>query len=386
MRTKPRILLIGNAFTPGYRGGSIRTLDHVTRRLGSDYDFFVYTRNHDYTDPSAYDLPVGPWIEVGQARVRYEQPWRRTPRRIAAVVDEVGADVVVVNSLFASGSIATLVARRLGLIRTPLVVAPEGELGSISRRQGRSRAKSGHLWITKRLGFYRSVVWRAASEQESHDISTFASAHDPVVVAASPPPPLAPMRASARPGHESVPGSARLLYLSAIDTRKGAVRSADLTLQTDGATLDLYGFVRDTSEMAALEARIVADGTDRVRFHGEVAHTETPALFETHDALVFPTGEEVLGYVVGEALLHGCPVFVSDRTPWQDLDQCGAGRVIALDDDDAWRRAIDALVTLPAEERRQQRRRARERGRRWCSDTSVDDAWRLLFDRARSGS
>jgi glycosyltransferase involved in cell wall biosynthesis len=117
-----------------------------------------------------------------------------------------------------------------------------------------------------------------------------------------------------------------------------------------------------------------------VRFHGAVDRSGIGEVLAQHDALIFPTEEEVLGYVVGEALLAGCPVLVSDRTPWLDLDEWGAGRVLPLDDLDAWVGAIEDIGRSSVEERTERRSNARRRGRHWTRAESDLDAWRALLE------
>lgn len=377
-----RVLVVANGFTPGFGGGSIRTIDHLCRHLGDDVEFFVLTRNHDYGDPTPYDLDVGVWMKGDDTNVRYERPWRRTPRLVAKVADDIDADIVIVNSMFASGAISALTARWLRLLNRPTIIAPEGELGASARGQGRTRLKTVFLSMTRRLGFHRNVTWRAASTAEAEDIERFAGGGATVVTAPSLPPPITADTDPPMPARADARDRSRLVYLSAIDGRKGAVRAAQFALQSRTGTLDLYGFVRDETEFATLLELIESDGAGRIRYCGTVDHAATADVLAAHDALIFPTEEEVLGYVVGEALLAGCPVLVSDRTPWQDLDACGAGRVLPLHDDDAWVAAIDELASASADRLAARRRAALERGRRWADADDDIAAWRDLFDAA----
>lgn len=49
-----------------------------------------------------------------------------------------------------------------------------------------------------------------------------------------------------------------------------------------------------------------------------------------HDLLLMPTLGENFGHVIPEALISGCPVLISDRTPWRELESKKAGWDIPL--------------------------------------------------------
>ena len=53
----------------------------------------------------------------------------------------------------------------------------------------------------------------------------------------------------------------------------------------------------------------------------------------------FPTLGENYGHVIYEALDSGCPVLISDQTPWRGLSEVGAGWDLPLDKPDLFRQA-----------------------------------------------
>ena len=52
---------------------------------------------------------------------------------------------------------------------------------------------------------------------------------------------------------------------------------------------------------------------------------------EGHHVFLFPTLGENYGHVIQEALSAGCVTLISDRTPWQDLEESGVGAAIPLE-------------------------------------------------------
>jgi glycosyltransferase involved in cell wall biosynthesis len=59
-----------------------------------------------------------------------------------------------------------------------------------------------------------------------------------------------------------------------------------------------------------------------------------------------PTLGENFGHVFLEALAAGCPLIISDRTPWLRLDQKGIGWDLPLDKSDEWIEKLNLCIEL----------------------------------------
>src|SRR3982750_332074 len=99
---RPRVLVVLEHYVPGYRaGGPPRTVANLVARLGDRLDFWIFTRNHDFADRIPYPtVRSDNWNEVGKARVFYCSPRNLWKGAIRRVVDEVGPQVVYLNSFF----------------------------------------------------------------------------------------------------------------------------------------------------------------------------------------------------------------------------------------------------------------------------------------------
>ena len=62
-----------------------------------------------------------------------------------------------------------------------------------------------------------------------------------------------------------------------------------------------------------------------VAFVGGVPPSELPQHFHGAHYLLSATTQENFGHAIVEAWAHGCPVLISDRTPWRDLEANGIG-------------------------------------------------------------
>ena len=67
--------------------------------------------------------------------------------------------------------------------------------------------------------------------------------------------------------------------------------------------------------------------------------------FQTAHYLLSPTTQENFGHSIVEAWAHGCPVLISDRTPWRGLEAHNVGWDWPLDESE-WHAGLNEALTL----------------------------------------
>ena len=90
---------------------------------------------------------------------------------------------------------------------------------------------------------------------------------------------------------------------------------------------------------------------------GSVTDQDKRMLFENSDVAVVPSFTENFGMVVAEALAHAVPVIASKGTPWQRLEETGAGLWVD-NSPKSLARAIEQMSRMPLRE-------MGENGREW---------------------
>ncbi len=68
-----------------------------------------------------------------------------------------------------------------------------------------------------------------------------------------------------------------------------------------------------------------------VNYLGAIPNLELPQVLKQQQVLLLPTFNENFGHVILEAFQAGCPVILSNQTPWQDLEKKNLGYDIDLD-------------------------------------------------------
>jgi glycosyltransferase involved in cell wall biosynthesis len=89
--------------------------------------------------------------------------------------------------------------------------------------------------------------------------------------------------------------------------------------------------------------------SDRVHFLGR--RTDVARLMRASDFCLFPSYSDAFGLVILEAMASGLPVLASSTAGASELVSEACGRVIAPDDEQAWKRAMADLAANPSRRR-----------------------------------
>ena len=117
---------------------------------------------------------------------------------------------------------------------------------------------------------------------------------------------------------------------------------------------------------------------------GEIEHKEVGRVFAEHDLFFFPTLGENYGHVISEALASGCPVVISDQTPWRNLEAEGIGWDIPLNETERFRSVLQQCVDSDDEWFTALSERAMDYSAKRASAPETVNANRRLFERAFS--
>ena len=144
------------------------------------------------------------------------------------------------------------------------------------------------------------------------------------------------------------------MFLSRIAPKKNLMYGLKVVdrITAGRVMFDIFGPVEDRRYWMECERWIRSTTNPRVqhRYRGELPHGQVHPVLARYDLMLFPTLGENFGHIVPEALAAGCPVVVSDQTPWDEIGRAGAGWVIPLDSPQDWLAAIQEIVD--ADERR----------------------------------
>jgi len=148
-------------------------------------------------------------------------------------------------------------------------------------------------------------------------------------------------------------------------------------------SFDIYGPIEDLDYWDECQGLITALPPNiQVRYIGEIEHKMVKQVFAEHDLFLLPTLGENYGHVICEALASGCPVLISDQSPWRNLEAEGVGWDIPLGDTKRFQSVMQQCVDGDDEWFAAMSKRAMDYVAKRASDPETINANRRLFQRA----
>ena len=379
---RPVILTFTGFYLPGYKaGGPIRSVANLVAHLGDTYDFRIVTRDRDAGEARPYPgIQPYKWQTVGNAQVFYMPQSTQIFSTVARLMRETPHDQVYLNSFFdARSSTLPLLAQRMRLVpRRTVILAPRGEFsaGALGIKSAKKRA---FMAAARAAGLHRDVLWHASSEHEAADIrATIGPAVSTQIASDLPRAVQGGLSHTPRAPAEPL----RVLFLSRVSPMKNLTFAIETLAQTTvPVILSIVGPINnENAYWAECQARIAQLPSHiTVRYDGVVPAAEVPTVMAQNDLFFLPTLGENFGHVIIEALGAGTPALISNRTPWQDLNQAGCGWVEQLGDPKLFADRIDILFHESSEATAARRKAAFDYAVRFDADSSVLEDNRRLF-------
>lgn len=380
------ILTFIDYYLPGYKGGGpIRTLVNFVEQLGEEIKLKIVTSDRDLGDETPYHgVSANVWGRVGKADVRYVSPDKFSFFFVRKLMRDTTFDVIYLNSFFSyRGAIKPLLLRRLAMVRNvPVILAPRGEFspGALALKALKKRV---FMRLSKMVGLYGGIIWQASSEVEARDIRRCFGDELTIFVAPDIAPVVAP---SSLPRRETIKlrGKLDIVFLSRISRKKNLDGALRLLGNLEGEIrFNIYGPLEDSGYWAECE-QIISELPQNVavQYCGTVAHDNVLSVMGAHDLFLFPTLGENFGHVILEAFLAGCPVVLSDQTPWRGLADKRVGWDIPLSGLADFHSVLQRCVMMDEEEYKMWSDSARAFGLSQTQDGSVVARNRALFEHA----
>lgn len=329
---KDSIDILVDYFLPGHKGGGVvRSVHSFLNQFSQDYSVTVITRDRDLGDDHAYPDVVSNQVNCqGAYNCYYVGPRFKQRFAYCLWLTHHCQGILYINSIFSwyYGILPLLLYKLAWIKPKKVIIAPRGELHDHALAQ-KSRKKNIFLKIAKLMRLHRYCIFQATTEIEYAAIRRiFPTAMIKVAREI-----YQEKTVAVTPQHK-ISGQLSMVWLSRIHPSKNVDTILRILNDMKGQIqLDIYGPVEDDDywrQCQHLIAKLPENIT--VNYCGVAPAEKVSDIFASYDVFCFLTLGESFGYVILEALQAGCPVILSDKTPWQDIATCDAGMICSLHD------------------------------------------------------
>jgi glycosyltransferase involved in cell wall biosynthesis len=355
-----KTLIFLDYFTPAFKaGGPIRIFEAVAKSASEQNPVFIATQNHDWSDPNPLSVAPDQWCDFENARVLYTSRCARTTSKIKNLIQETKPTAIHLNSLFSrTWTLKVLFLKRIGKVTdgTNIFLSPHGELAS-SALSLKPWRKQLFLLIAKRLGFFKDLKWIATSPKEVEEIRSQIGANSEIVFVPPPLPPSYPHATTSK-----AVGELRMVFLARLSPMKNFPFLLEVLPKVRGkVSFDIYGPIDPQyavvwSETLAKLRKICP--LVKIDYRGPIPSLESLARLAEYDLFIQPSLSENFGYSIVEALSAGTPVLISDRTPWNEVNEEKIGAALSLENPGLWIQTLQKFIDMDLSEWRSYSERA----------------------------
>jgi glycosyltransferase involved in cell wall biosynthesis len=346
LSAKNTILILSDWFLPGYlAGGPIQSIATLTKQLGNDIDFKIITTDRDFKSNKPYNnVKVNEWTQYEGRTVFYISPENMNPDFVLKLIQSTKHDSIYLNSLFSKlFAVSPLKWKQQGKIHSKIILAPRGMLGD-GALAIKAFKKQLFLIYAKVFGLFKDIVWQSTSAQETAEIKKRIGSNSKILEVSN-----LPNTANEIKAIDKKAGELKLCFISRVSEKKNlnfAIDVLKLITETE-IVFDVYGPIEDETYWNTCEENAKGLSPNiRFQYKGILKPIEIGKTISQYHALFLPTKNENYGHIIVETLQHARPVFLSDQTPWRNLQKEHVGFDITLADKTKFVEAIKIVSAL----------------------------------------
>ncbi|MFD2999134.1 glycosyltransferase [Pontibacter toksunensis] len=271
-------------------------------------------------------------------------------QNLSEVIKTLKPDTVFVNGIYSFyfSLLPLLILKRLK--HQNIIISARGMLAK-SAIEVKGRKKKFFLKAAQLMGLYKGIRFHATHEGEKQDIVKVIGAKANVVIAPNLPKKAVALANEQRPKHK---GELKLISVARISPEKNTKFALEVLERCEGIgsiKFDIFGPVYNTNywnECQEIIQRLPLNVI--VNYRGSLKSESVAATLKNYHALLMPTRGENFGHIILESFTAGCPVIISDQTPWQNLSSLSIGFDLPLTNIKEYIKAISFYTEMKQEE------------------------------------
>lgn len=336
-------------YEPGFKaGGPIRSVSNLAKALVDEYDVYVMAGDRDLRDKEPYpNIQANKWIKRNEVNVYYLPPKRQKVGILTEIINTLAPDTVYLNSMFSVPfTITPLILAKQKKINAKIVLTPRGALqkGAIKYKTIRKKV---YLFALRQFGVTKKVTIQATDKQEHTDILKYLKSDIKVAII----PNLSSELPPARPILNKEVGHLKIIFASRLARNKNLSFALEVLKKVTGnVVFEVCGeFEREDYKKEC--HKLVEDLPENIKvvFLGTIPNKKVKEQLAKNHLFILPSEGENFGHAILEALSASVPVLISDRTPWQDIEEHNAGWGVSLDDKERFISLLEEVVNYDQE-------------------------------------
>jgi glycosyltransferase involved in cell wall biosynthesis len=345
---KKKILICTPKYLPGFKGGGpIQSIANLADVLKKTFDVYIYTSDRDLGDSKPYNnVFINTWNDFNGYKVFYASI-EKNKMQIIKIIKKGNFDIVYLNSFFSFWfSIIIVIAACFKMIKTKMIViAPRGELSDGAFNIKRYKKKL-YLIFFKWCYMSSYIKWHATSIDEMNYIRKRINKYVEIVISRN----ITLDRSNGSLSIETYKskGLLKVIFVSRIVKKKNLIGALKVLKKVNkNVIFDIYGPIEDKEYWNdCIEVIKNMPKNIIVSYKGILDQKRVYCTFKNYDLFLFPTFSENYGHVIIESLNAGCPVIISDQTPWHNLRSHQAGWNIPVNDHIYMSKIIEELCDM----------------------------------------
>lgn len=347
---RKKILVFIDWFLPGYKaGGPIRSCANLMEHLKDEYEFSVVTRNTDYCETTPYPgIKNNQWSMLPNGiRVRYLSSHELSIFSLKKIIEKEEFELAYLNGIYSYWF--TLVP--LWLLKNKnkkVLVAVRGMLAESAIRQ-KPLKKRSFLFAAKMFGYFNGVVFQATNTEEINSVKKYFGADAIVKFAPNLP---RKHRCENKIIATKEKGAVRLVNIARIAPEKNLTYALTILLSVKSrVTFDFYGPVYNQKYWNECRRMLtLLPENVKANYCGSIESHRIPEVLSAYHFLFMPSAGENFGHIILESLCCGCPVIISDQTPWKNISAENAGWALPLSCNEKFSEIIERCAAMDYEE------------------------------------
>jgi glycosyltransferase involved in cell wall biosynthesis len=373
-----KVQIVYQTYLPSeFAMGPVSAIKNLIDSMGHECNIRLLTLNYDFLTEKQLFPKNHHVVSTPMATIEYLP---RGSSGLKMLYDRLRErhDILEIHSGFDRNlAIPALILSRVGMANAGKVFhSPHGIFLPVDMSRGALK-KRLYCGLSDLVELYKNVIHLASSPGEVADIQRWHRRDQRIIEV--PHFVDAAVGEQALPSRVKQPKSLKIAFVGRVTLQKNLLFALEVVRGLAvPAEMDVFGD-SDPDYQPACDAEL-AKGTGfcKVKLHGQIPHKDVLTALPQYDILLHPTLGENFGYSIIEALSRGIPVLLSDKSPWLDVENFGAGWVVALSHPDEFRRHLTEIYEMGPEWQRM-REGAQRYAREKVDNRRSADARRRLY-------